>query len=194
MNRTALNILIVKLSAIGDVVHTLPALNALRRHYPEARITWLVEEAAAELLTGHPALDRLLVSRRKTWLAGLGTRQRATHLRQVMAFLKDLRDTRYDIILDFQAALKGALLIALARGKRKIGFGPGMQHQEHSYLVLNERIPMVSMEIHALERGLKMVEALGVPGSPVRLSQSIPWQNGKPSYGPWGGLRCWPMS
>jgi 3-deoxy-D-manno-octulosonic-acid transferase/heptosyltransferase-1 len=56
------NILIVKLSAIGDVLHTLPALNALRERFPGAAITWLVEEAAADLVCGHPALDRVLVS------------------------------------------------------------------------------------------------------------------------------------
>lgn len=155
-------ILIVKLSAIGDVVHTLPALNALRRHFPKAHIAWLVEQAASELLIGHPALDRVLVSRRKTWLAGLKTRNRAAYVKQAKAFLRELRDTRYDMILDFQAALKGALLIALARGDQKIGFGPGMQHQEHSHLVLNRKIPMVSMEMHALDRGLQMLKTLGV--------------------------------
>jgi heptosyltransferase-1 len=156
-------ILIVKLSAIGDVVHTLPALNALRRHFPGAHIAWLVEEAAAELLVGHPALDRVLVSRRKAWLAGLKTRKREDYLKQAGAFLKELRDVRYDMILDFQAALKGALLIALARGDQKVGFGPGMEHQEHSHLVLNRKIPMVSMEMHALDRGMQMLRALGVP-------------------------------
>jgi 3-deoxy-D-manno-octulosonic-acid transferase/heptosyltransferase-1 len=67
------------------------------------------------------------------------------------------------MIFDFQAALKGAMLIALARGKRKIGFGPGMQHQEHSYLVLNQRVPMISMEVHALERGLALLKAVDIP-------------------------------
>ena len=163
MRRGSPKILIVKLSAIGDVVHTLPALNALRKHYPRAHITWLVEEAAAGLLAGHAALDRILISRRKAWVAGLRTRNRATHIKQVLTFFKQLRDTRYDLILDFQAALKGAMLIALARGHSRIGFGPGMEHQERSYLVLSRKIPMVSMEIHALDRGLLMLQALGVP-------------------------------
>ena len=57
-----MKILMVKLSAIGDVIHTLPALNALRRHYPEAEITWLVESGAAPLIMDHPSLDRLLES------------------------------------------------------------------------------------------------------------------------------------
>jgi 3-deoxy-D-manno-octulosonic-acid transferase/heptosyltransferase-1 len=155
------------LSAIGDVVHTLPALNSLRRHFPWAHITWLVEAGAAELLAGHPALDRLLISRRKQWAQGLKTGRRCEHLRQIQQFLKDLRDTRYDMIFDFQAAIKGAMLIALARGRRKIGFGPGMAHQEHSYLVLNEKIPMISMETHALERGLTLLEAVGIPTEEV---------------------------
>ena len=55
-----MKILIVKLSALGDVVHTLPALNALRKRYPHAHITWLVETAAAEIIRGHSALDRRL--------------------------------------------------------------------------------------------------------------------------------------
>ena len=66
-----MNILIVKLSAIGDVIHTLPALNAIRGHYPDAHITWLVEEAAADLVIGHRALNRVIVSGRKRWIAQL---------------------------------------------------------------------------------------------------------------------------
>lgn len=167
MNRASPHILIVKLSAIGDIVHTLPALNSLRRHFPRAHITWLVEAGAAGLLAGHPALDRLLVSRRKQWAQGLKTHRWREQLEQIRQFLKDLRDTRYDMIFDFQAAIKGAMLIALARGRRKIGFGAGMSHQEHSYLVLNEKIPMISMETHALERGLTLLEAVGIPTEKV---------------------------
>jgi heptosyltransferase-1 len=166
------NILIVKLSAIGDVIHTLPALNVIRDQYPQARITWLVEEAAAGLIEGHPALDRVLVSRRKRWLKGLSGPGKVQHLRKVIAFLRELRDTRYDMILDFQASLKGGLLIALARGRRKIGFGKGLEHQEHSYLFLNEKIPAVDMEIHALTRGLMLLEQVGIPAS--RIAYNLP--------------------
>ena len=56
-----MNILIVKLSAIGDVIHTLPSLAALRRLYPDAHITWVIEEAAAEIISGHPHLNRVIV-------------------------------------------------------------------------------------------------------------------------------------
>lgn len=156
-------ILIVKLSAIGDVVHTLPALNALRRHYPGAHITWLVEEAAADLVIGHPALDRVWISRRKRWLRGMRSRHWRRNLAEMGDFVKTLRAGRFDMVFDFQAAIKGATLVALTRARRKIGFGAGLEHQEHSYLVLNERVPAVSMDIHALVRGLKLLEAVGIP-------------------------------
>jgi heptosyltransferase-1 len=156
------NILIVKLSAIGDVVHTLPALNAIRKAYPEARITWLVEEAAHDLVKGHPALDRVLVSKRKRWLKELQSPSFLSATKEVHGFIKELRDTYYDMILDFQALLKSGILIALSRGKRKIGFGKGLEHMEYSYLFLNERVPAVSMECHALSRGLMLLNALGI--------------------------------
>jgi heptosyltransferase I len=156
-------ILIIKLSAIGDVMHTLPALNALRRYYPNACITWLVEEAAADLVKGHPALDRVLVSRRKSWIKGLCSSQWRAHLREMIVFVRTLRDSHYDMVFDFQAALKGAAWVALARGERKIGFDRGLEHQEFSYVVLTERIPPVSMEIHALDRGIMMLKAAGIP-------------------------------
>jgi len=161
------NILIVKLSAIGDVIHTLPALNAIRAHYPGAHITWLVEAAAADLVIGHRALDRVLISKRKSWMRQLWGAGRRETLRAVRKFLHDLRDTRYDMIIDFQSLLKSGVLVWLAHGNRKIGFDKGMQHQEHSYLFLNVRVPPVDMEVHALTRGLMLLKAIGIPTSNV---------------------------
>lgn len=162
-----MNILIVKLSAIGDVIHTLPALSALRRAFPKAHISWLVEGMAADLLEGHPALDRVIISQRKKWLPRLKAPHRWETVREIVGFFQVLRDRRYDLVLDFQAALKGAVLIAAVRGKQKVGFGAGIDHSEYSYLVLNRRIAPVSMEVHALQRYLRLVEAIGVPPGPV---------------------------
>ncbi len=175
----AVNILIVKLSAIGDVLHTLPAANALRAHYPSARMTWLVEEAASDLVLGHRALDRVLVSRRKTWIRGLASRDAPSHLRAMAAFVRCLRDTHYDMIFDFHGLLKSSLLIFFAKGKRKIGFGKGMTHMESSHLFLNERIPAVSMEHHALKRQLMLLEALGIRSNTIAYDVPIRQQDRK---------------
>ncbi len=150
-----MNILIVKLSAIGDVIHTLPALNAIRKHYPKAHITWLVEEAAYPLVANHPALDRVLLSKRKRWVTDLA-------FREIAGFIRQLRDTRYDIIIDFQSLLKSGVPVALARGKRKIGFDKGMEHAESSHIFFNERIPPVSMELHAMLRYMRLLAPLEI--------------------------------
>ncbi len=174
-----MNILIVKLSAIGDVVHTLPALNAIRQHYPDAHITWLVEEDAADLVQGHTALDRILISKRKRWLREMRGSKFPYKMGEICLFVKKLRDTYYNLILDFQGLLKSSLLIALSRGDRKIGFGRGMEHMEGSYLFLNERVPAVDMDIHALQRGLMLLEAIGVPSKDVVYDLPIQAQNRK---------------
>ena len=157
-----MRVLIVKTSSLGDVIHTLPALNAIRNHFPDAHITWLVEAAAADLVVGHRALDRVIVSGRKRWMDQLRTRARWQAMAEMRSFWRELRDTRYDIVIDFQSLLKSGMLVWLARGRRKIGFGKGMQHQECSYLFLNERVPPVDMEVHALSRGLMLLEAIGI--------------------------------
>jgi len=161
-------ILIVKLSAIGDVIHTLPAVNAIRRHWPHCRITWVVESAAADLVLGHPAINRVIVSHRKTWIRGLGAaRTRTRSVQAIRRFIGELRDTRYDLVIDFQQLLKSGILVRLARGAIKAGFDRGMEHMEESQIFLNRRIPPVSMEIHALRRNLMLIEALGIPADAV---------------------------
>ena len=162
-----MNILIVKLSAIGDVVHTLPALNAIRKHYPDAHITWLVEEAAYDLIEGHAALDRVLVSKRKRWIKDFWSSSCLETIKETYRFIKELRDTRYDLIFDFQALLKSGILIGLSRGNRKIGYDKGMEHMEHSYLFLNERIPPVDMDNHALIRNLMLLDTLEIQSDEI---------------------------
>ncbi len=163
-----MNILIVRLSAIGDVINTLPALNTIRRHYPEARITWLVEAASAELLLGHPALDNVLISRRKHWIAGLASSRRWLHLLEMVHFFRLLRSERFDLVIDFQALMKSAVLLFFIKGKRKVGFGKGMPHAECSYHFLSERIrPPENQNIHVVERDMLLLDAIGMPTSTV---------------------------
>ncbi len=155
-------ILIVKLSALGDVIHVLPAVNAIRRRYPEARITWLVEEEAAGLLHGHPAIDRLLVSCRKSWLQSLRQGNVPVALSAIRSFIRELRATRYDLVIDFQALLKSGILVGLCRGQYKAGYGRGMDHQEFSYLFLNRRVAAVGMESHVIARHRHLLAELGI--------------------------------
>ena len=152
------SILLVKLSAIGDVVHTLPLLEVLRENYPEARIDWLVEQDSSEIIKGHRALDRVIVSRRKSWQKRLFKAGGPSGvLGEIIQFLKELRSEEYDLVIDNQGLLKSGLLIGLSRGRRKIGTTGG---REGSHLFLTERPLFVDYNQHALERYLKIAEYL----------------------------------
>jgi len=154
-----MNILFIKLSSIGDVVQTLPALEAIKRTYPDSNITWVVEEAAAGILDGHPLISRLLVSRRKAWTRMLKNPLTFFQgLGNIIGFCRELRSTRYDIAIDFQGLLKSGILIGLVRARRKIGFD---RARELSYVFLNERLPAYDIERHALERYLDVARYLG---------------------------------
>ena len=178
-----MNILIIKTSAIGDVTHTLPALNALRAHYPDAQIDWVVEEAAADLVTGHPALNRVLVSRRKSWFQEVRNGNVRKALRDAAHFVAELRDRRYDLLIDFQGLLKSSVWVVLAKARRKVGFGRGMEHAECSYVFLNERIPAVEMDRHALERELILLEQIGISSKSVVYDLPISSENDAEAIG-----------
>nr|MBL0699470.1 glycosyltransferase family 9 protein [Desulfobacterales bacterium] len=150
------------------MIHTLPSLNALRKRYPAAKITWLVEEAASDFVKGHRALDRVIVSRRKKWVKGLFSASFLENFKELLNFFTELRDTRYDLVIDFQTLMKSGILVALAKGKRKAGYGKGMEHMEHSYIFLNERIPPVDMNNHAILRSLMLLESLGVKAQKIQ--------------------------
>ena len=170
------NILIIKLSAIGDVVQALPALEAIKRTFPASSITWVVEEAAASILEGHPLIDTVLISGRRSWLRMLG--HRATFLegfRKIAAFLRTLRATKYDIAIDLQGLFKSGVLVGLAHADRKIGFAGS---RELSSLFLNERLPAYDREKHALERYLDVARYLGA--REVSSSCTLPIERERP--------------
>jgi 3-deoxy-D-manno-octulosonic-acid transferase/heptosyltransferase-1 len=151
------NILIVKLSAIGDVIHTLPSLAEIRRLYPDAHITWVVEEDAADLVKNHPSLDSVLISRRKIWIKEFQAGKLKKPLQEIMIFIKNLRQRPYDLVVDFHGLFKSAIIVFLSRGKRKLGYD---SWQELSGLFLNEKIPE-DMNKHAVDRYLDFPRYLG---------------------------------
>ena len=151
------NILIVKLSSIGDVIHTLPSLTALRRLYPDAHITWVVEESAADLVKNHPYLDAVLISRRKKWSKDFRNGQFRLPIEEIRSFMKTLRQRRYDLVIDFHGLFKSSIIVFLSRGKRKLGYN---SLQELSGLFLNEKITE-DLNKHAVERYLDFPRYLG---------------------------------
>lgn len=166
-----MNILIVKLSALGDVVQAIPTFEALRNHYPTAYISWLVEEGAAELLQYYPGLDELLVCRRRSWLQEFKQPLRwPAALSDIVRFCRSLRQRYYDMIIDLQGLLKSGIWVGLARGSRKIGFD---LTREASWRFVNERLPPYDPDRHALERYLDVARYLGAKADTVVVHD--PW-------------------
>ena len=152
-----MNILIVKLSAIGDVIHTLPSLAALRHFYPDAHITWVVEEAAADIVKNHPYLNAVIVSRRKSWPKDILNSKFFKPLFNMRSLIKELRQRRYDLVIDFHGLFKSSIIVLFSSGKQKLGYD---SLQELSGLFLNEKIPE-DMNKHAVDRYLDFPRYLG---------------------------------
>jgi lipopolysaccharide heptosyltransferase I len=154
-------LLLVKLSSLGDVVHALPTLEALRLAYPEGRITWLVEEAFAPLLMGHPALDAVWTAPRLRWRG----RHTGRDLWNMAALALHVRHHPFDLVVDLQGLLKSAVWVALVQSPRKVGFD---RTREGSWRVLTERLPPYDPDRHALLRYLDVARHLGAPDGPPR--------------------------
>jgi len=158
-NNAPTEILIVKLSAIGDVIHTLAFLDVLHQNFPRAKIDWLVEEGAAGVIEGHPAIRRVIVSGRKSWWLNLVEDRRFGGVfREMSSFLKDLRHVRYDWVIDLQGLLKSGLLTGLSRGKRKVGMSGA---REGAWFFLKEPSVRVNYDQHAIDRYLEVAIQLG---------------------------------
>lgn len=162
----ARRILIVRLSALGDVVHGLPLLDALRRARPEAHIGWLVEEKAASLLDGHPQLDRVWVAPRWEVARLWGERRFAAAAGRLLATARELRAARYDLTIDVQCNLRSALWALASGARHRIGFAPPYTKEKAHWLATERVHAPVGGQLKAL-RNLELLAPLRIaPGRP----------------------------
>ncbi|MFA5631247.1 MAG: lipopolysaccharide heptosyltransferase I [Porticoccaceae bacterium] len=112
-----MRVLIVKLTSMGDLVQALPALSDARRARPDVVFDWAVDEAFAEVPAWHPAVARVIKTAHRRWRSAPGAALRDTP-GQIRPFLRELRATRYDVVIDAQTNLKSALVTACARGPK----------------------------------------------------------------------------
>lgn len=153
-----MRILIVRLGAIGDVVHTLPALAALRRTWPQAHLAWAVERGgAAKLLRDNPSLDDLIELDLRGWRKRLG---QAVAWREIAQAVKRLRAGRFDVVLDFQGLLKSAGVARLAGAPRRVGFATEVLREKASAVAYSEQVAADDRD-HIIKKNLRLVEHLG---------------------------------
>src|ERR1044072_9143908 len=154
-----MRVLIVKLGSIGDIVHTLPALAALRAGLPQAEISWVAERASCEILKDNPILDRLIEVDTKAWRRGLMSGETLRAPRQQ---LRRLRASAFDVALDFQGLLKSASIARLSGARRIFGYSRAGLREPASALLLSKTIA-VPRQTHVIRKALLRLEgALGV--------------------------------
>ncbi len=130
------SILLIRLSAIGDVVMASPLISALRRAHPDAHLAWLVQPEAAELLAANRQLDEVLIWPRGEWSRLARERRLLALARRVLAFRRELRRRRFSLVIDAQGLLKSGLMAWLSGAPRRIGLGS----REGSGWLMTERI------------------------------------------------------
>jgi heptosyltransferase I len=149
-------ILIVRLSAMGDVIHTLPCLDVLRRRFPRAHIAWVAEELSRDLLEGHPQLDEVFIIPKKRW--------RGHTLKylfpEIVPFYRVIRSRRFDVAIDFQGLTKSGLAARLSGAPLRIGFG-GVDCREINGWFTNRKVTPPP-DAHIIDRNLSLLSALGI--------------------------------
>jgi ADP-heptose:LPS heptosyltransferase len=147
-------IVIIKPSSLGDVVHTLPAVALVRRAYPAARIRWLINPEWAPLLEGNPHIDGVVLFPRGKFRGWRG-------LSRLLRWVKKMRrEVQADLVLDFQGLLRSALLARLCRGAggRLVGLSDAREGARFAY----DGVANVAGKEHAVDRYLALVETLGI--------------------------------
>ncbi|MBC8105160.1 MAG: lipopolysaccharide heptosyltransferase I [Anaerolineae bacterium] len=153
-------ILLIKPSALGDIVHALPVLNLLKRRWPDAEISWLIGSSFAGLLDGHPQLHEVIRFDRHRF-AQAWWNPRA--MVQMLRFIIGLRRRQFDLVIDLQGLLRSGLTAKLARSPIRMGFSNA---REMAWMFYTHRVPAAADQ-HALDRNLQVAEALGCGRSPV---------------------------
>lgn len=143
-----MRLLIVRLSSLGDIIHTLPTAAAVRRTFPEARIDWVVDERYRDILDLVPLIDwRIVLPSR----SGVGAS---------WSLVRELKQSRYDVAMDVQGLLKSAVVARLSGARRVMGFSKAHLRESAAALFYTETHNPIDVR-HVVERNLSLATALG---------------------------------
>ncbi|MEN8130421.1 MAG: glycosyltransferase family 9 protein [Pseudomonadota bacterium] len=156
------NVCIVMMSALGDAIHVLPVANALKRAAPQTSITWVVQPGPYKLLNHHPAIDRFVVFRRQSGLKIINDYRETW---------RELRQDRFDLVLNLQVYFKAGLLTAGIRADMKLGFDRA-RARDLNWLMTSHRIPAHEPQ-HVQDQYFEFLDYLGVDPLPLEWNLSI---------------------
>ncbi len=147
-------VLVVRLSALGDVLFALETVAALAEERPDVQIDFLVEDRFEGVLRGHPQIRRVIVyPRKRKW--------------RLPGFFRSLRKVEYDVVLDLHGILKSAVPVRFCRAKTKLGFAPGGA-REGAHRAYDVAVPLPEPLPHRADRGYALLRELGLAGAPAQ--------------------------
>ena len=158
------NILVVKLSAIGDVIHALPVSYAIKETYPDAHLTWVVEPPAYDLLTMNPYIDEIIVFEKKKFKSIVG------FLGNYGPLKRKIQQRRYDAVLDLQGLFKSAAIARLGQAPVKLG----MCNMRELSDKISKPVIGPNANGHIVERYLDVARAIGCRVDQVRFPLEVP--------------------
>lgn len=151
-----MRILIVKISAMGDVLHALPVLDYLKQASPGCEINWVVEEAFADLLSGNPLISRLHIVKFKKWKREPFSRDT---VHEIMNVRNGLVKRAFDLVIDIQGNIKSGMVAWLSGCPRRVGFNRDAAQESLNALFINRRIPLRPEDRHITDQYLRIAEA-----------------------------------
>jgi heptosyltransferase I len=160
------NVCIVMMSAVGDAVHVLPVINALKRANPRTRITWILQPGPAALVRGHRSVDEIIVF------------DRARGIRAFTDVASAMSKRRFDLVINLQVYFKAGIVTASTHAPIKLGFDRA-RARDMNWLFTNRKIPAHAIQ-HVQDQYFEFLTALGVSPEPIE------WD-----LGPWPQERGW---
>ncbi len=164
MNDDLQNVLIVKLSAMGDVIHALPVSYAIKETFPEAKVTWVVEPPSLDLLKMNPCIDKILLFKKKDFRSLKG------FMREFFPFKHELQEQSYDAVLDLQGLFKSAAIAFFAKSNIKLGICNMRELSDK----ISKPVVGENSEGHIVERYLDTARAVGCVVGNVRFPIQVP--------------------
>jgi len=155
-------ILVLRLSAVGDVIRTIPVVRVLKECYPRSHIAWVIEEPSRALLESQPEIDEVILFPRKRWAENLKSMKRlwnvAAEMRQ---FVQDLRKGEFDVVLDFHGILKSGLIAFLSGASKRVGYDR-RSTREANFLFTNLKVELPRERTNRFQRNLLLLKGLGI--------------------------------
>jgi lipopolysaccharide heptosyltransferase I len=154
-------ILIIKPSSLGDVVHSLPFLNAIRTRFPKAEIHWVIAKGLEGLLEGHPMVNKLWIINKDAWKKIKNVKGTINELK---GLFMELKKEKFDLAVDLQGLLRSGILTAATGTPVRVGF---KEAREGSKLFYTHKVKG-GRDIHAVDRYLKIADFLGCDITDIR--------------------------